>query len=258
MAEISIIACDLAEVLGGALAFHLLLGVPLLWGVAMTALDTLLVLGLKGQKFRHLEAIVLGLIGTIGLSYLVELWLIAPNWPEVARGALPDLEMLSNREPLYLAIGILGATVMPHNLYLHSSIVQTRLIGDDLIAKRRAIGWLGLDSILSLSLALLINAAILILAAAAFHQPGQPGVATIEDAYLLLKPLVGGGMAALLFGVALLASGQSSTFTGTIAGQVILEGFLDLMIPCWLRRLITRALALAPAFIGLALMGEAG
>ena len=256
MAEISIIACDLAEVLGGALAFHLLLGIPLLGGVALTAFDTLIVLGLKGQKFRELEAIILGLIATIGLAYIVELWLIAPNWPDVANGLLPDWRSIGQREPLYLAIGILGATVMPHNLYLHSSIVQTRKVGSDDASKREAIRFLGADTVVSLLLAMGINAAILILAGAAFHAHGHTSVADIGDAYHLLDPIVGVSLAGLLFGIGLLASGQSSTFTGTIAGQIVMEGFLDLFIPCWQRRLITRGLALIPAFLGVALMGE--
>ncbi len=256
MAEISIIACDLAEVLGAALAFHLLIGISLLGGVALTALDTLIVLGLKGQKFRELEAIVLGLVATIGLTYIIELWLIAPNWPEVAQGLLPDWHTIGQREPLYLAIGILGATVMPHNLYLHSSIVQTRQIGLRDEDKSEAIAFLGADTVVSLLLAMLINAAILILAGAAFHAHGFQSVADIGDAYHLLDPLVGGSLAGILFGIGLLASGQNSTFTGTIAGQVVMEGFLDLVIPCWQRRLITRGLALIPAFIGIAVLGE--
>jgi manganese transport protein len=256
MAEISIIACDLAEVLGGALAFHLLLGVPLLAGVAMTALDTVIVLGLQGQRFRQLEAIVLGLVLTIGLSYVAELWLLKPHWPDVARGLLPNLQEVTQREPLYLAIGILGATVMPHNLYLHSSIVQTRRVPKTDEARRGAIGFLGLDTVVSLMLAMLINAAILIAAGAAFHAHGYNDVADIGDAYHLLDPIVGGSVAGLLFGIGLLASGQSATLTGTIAGQVVMEGFLNLYIPCWQRRLITRGLALIPAFVGIALMGE--
>jgi manganese transport protein len=256
MAEISIIACDLAEVLGGALAFHLLLGVPLLAGVALTALDTFIVLGLQGQKFRQLEAIVLGLVATIGLAYVAELWLIKPYWPDVARGLLPDPHSVFQREPLYLAIGILGATVMPHNLYLHSSIVQTRRVAPTEPARREAIAFLGTDTVVSLVLAMLINAAILVVAGAAFHYHGHNDVADIGDAYHLLDPIVGGSIAGILFGVGLLASGQNSTLTGTIAGQVVMEGYLDLYIPCWQRRLITRGVALVPAFIGIAFMGE--
>jgi manganese transport protein len=256
LAELSIVACDLAEVLGGALAFHMLLGVSLLAGIALTAFDTLIVLGLKGQKFRELEAIVLGLVLTIGASYLVELWLIQPVWPDVARGLWGDWRVLGHKDALYLAVGILGATVMPHNLYLHSSIVQTRVVGHGDRAKREAIRFLGLDTVVSLSFAIAINAAILILAGAAFHANGYQTVADIEDAYHLLDPIVGTSLAGALFAIALLASGQNSTFTGTVAGQVILEGFLEIKIPCWQRRLITRSLALVPAFIGVAWLGE--
>ncbi|WP_313512837.1 Nramp family divalent metal transporter [Pseudomonas sp.] len=256
LAELSIVATDLAEVLGAALAFHLLLGVSITTGVLLTAFDTLIVLALQGANFRRLEAIVLGLIATIGACFFVELMLIKPYWPEVAAGLRPSWDVLSGQEPLYLAIGILGATVMPHNLYLHSSVVQTRASGEDLASKRSAVKFARLDTIASLSLALLINAAILILAAAAFHRSGHTDVVEIQDAYHLLDPLVGGALASILFGVALLAAGQSSTFTGTIAGQVVMEGFLQAKIPCWQRRLITRGLALIPALIGVVWLGE--
>ena len=227
LAEISIIATDLAEVLGCALAFHLLLGCSLTFGIALTAFDTLLVLALQNRGFRRLEAIMLVLVATIGACFFVELLLIKPYWPDVARGFTPSLSAIGDAAPLYLAIGILGATVMPHNLYLHTSIVQTRLIGKDLASKQDAVQLARIDTIGSLALALLVNAAILILAAAAFHQTGHTDVVDIQDAYHLLDPLVGGALASVLFGVALLASGQSSTFTGTIAGQVIMEGFLE-------------------------------
>lgn len=256
LAELSIIATDLAEVLGAALAFHLLLGVSITTGVVLTAFDTLIVLALQGANFRRLEAIVLGLITTIGACFFVELVLIKPHWPDVAAGLRPSWDMLSSQEPLYLAIGILGATVMPHNLYLHSSVVQTRVNGDDEASKRSAIRFSRLDTIGSLSLALLVNAAIMILAAAAFHGSGHTEVVEIQDAYHLLDPLVGGALASFLFGFALLAAGQSSTFTGTIAGQVVMEGFLQAKIPCWQRRLITRALALVPALVGVIWLGE--
>jgi manganese transport protein len=239
LAEISIIATDLAEVLGCALAFHLLLGCSLTFGIALTAF-----------------AIMLVLVATIGVCFFVELLLIKPYWPDVAQGFKPSLAAIGEAAPLYLAIGILGATVMPHNLYLHTSIVQTRMIGKDLASKQDAVKLARIDTIGSLALALLVNAAILILAAAAFHQSGHTDVVDIQDAYHLLDPLVGGALASVLFGVALLASGQSSTFTGTIAGQVIMEGYLNLRIPCWQRRLITRGLALIPAFIGVWLMGD--
>jgi manganese transport protein len=256
LAELSILATDLAEVLGAALAFHLLLGVPILGGVVLTAFDTLLVLALQGANFRRLEAIILGLIGTIGACFFVELMLIKPYWPDVAAGLRPSWDVLSHQEPLYLAIGILGATVMPHNLYLHSSVVQTRVRHHEASAKATAIRYARMDTFASLALALLVNAAILILAAAAFHRTGHTDVVEIQDAYHLLDPLVGGTLASLLFGVALLASGQSSTFTGTIAGQVVLEGFLQRSIPCWQRRLITRGMALIPALIGVWWLGD--
>lgn len=256
LAELSIIATDLAEVLGAALAFHLLLGVSLTVGVVLTAFDTLIVLALQGANFRRLEAIVLGLIATIGACFFIELLLVRPHWPEVAAGLRPSWEVLSGQEPLYLAIGILGATVMPHNLYLHSSVVQTRVSGEDEASKRSAIRFARFDTIGSLSLALLVNGAILVLAAAAFHGNGHTEVVEIQDAYHLLDPLVGGALASFLFGFALLAAGQSSTFTGTIAGQVVMEGFLQAKIPCWQRRLITRALALVPAIAGVLWLGE--
>ncbi|MBG7026705.1 Nramp family divalent metal transporter [Pseudomonas aeruginosa] len=256
LAELSIVATDLAEVLGAALAFHLLLGVSITTGVVLTAFDTLIVLALQGANFRRLEAIVLGLIATIGACFFVELVLIKPYWPDVAAGLRPAWDTLGSQEPLYLAIGILGATVMPHNLYLHSSVVQTRVNGDDAASKRSAIRFSRFDTIGSLSLALLVNAAILILAAAAFHGTGHTEVVEIQDAYHLLDPLVGGALASFLFGFALLAAGQSSTFTGTIAGQVVMEGFLRAKIPCWQRRLITRGLALVPALLGVLWLGE--
>ena len=256
LAEISIIATDLAEVLGCALAFHLLLGCSLTVGIALTAFDTLLVLALQGKGLRRLEAIMLALVMTIVACFFVELVLIKPYWPDVFEGFKPSLSAISDTAPLYIAIGIIGATVMPHNLYLHSSIVQTRLTGSDYASKLDAVRLSRIDTIGSLALALLVNAAILILAAAAFHQTGNTDVVEIQDAYRMLDPLVGGAMASVLFGVALLTSGQSSTFTGTIAGQVIMEGYLDLKIPCWQRRLITRGLALVPAFLGVWLMGD--
>ncbi|WP_323165577.1 Nramp family divalent metal transporter [Pseudomonas bubulae] len=256
LAEISIIATDLAEVLGCALAFHLLLGCSLTTGIALTAFDTLLVLALQGRGFRRLEAIMLALVMTIVGCFFVELVLIKPYWPDVFEGFKPSLSAISDAAPLYIAIGIIGATVMPHNLYLHSSIVQTRLTGSDYASKLDAVRLSRIDTIGSLALALLVNAAIMILAATAFHQTGNTDVVEIQDAYRMLDPLVGGAMASILFGVALLASGQSSTFTGTIAGQVIMEGYLNLKIPCWQRRLITRGLALVPAFLGVWLMGD--
>jgi manganese transport protein len=255
LAEISIISCDLAEVLGSALAFKLLFNVSLPVGVALTALDTFIVLGLQGQGFRRVEAIILGLVGTIGICFVVQLFLIGPDWAAVAAGFVPSVHALSSREPLYLAIGILGATIMPHNLYLHSSIVQTRAVSGD-EGKRAAIRLTRIDTIGSLCLALLINAAILIVAASAFHRTGRTDVADISDAYQLLAPIAGTTVAAMAFAIGLFASGQSSTFTGTIAGQVIMDGFLQMKLPCWQRRLITRGLAIIPAFIGVVTMGD--
>ncbi|MEO5736533.1 MAG: Nramp family divalent metal transporter [Variovorax sp.] len=257
-AELAIVACDLAEVLGSALALHLLFGMSIPVGIAITAFDTLLVLGLQGAGFRRVEAIVLGLVATIAGCFVVELALSQPLWSSAAMGFVPSLERLQQPGALYLAIGVVGATVMPHNLYLHSSIVQTRLVAPTDAGRREAIRFCTLDAVISLSLAMLVNAAIMVLAASAFHSNGQREVNDIADAYRLIEPLVGSALAATLFGIALLASGQSSTFTGTIAGQIIMEGFLDLKIPCWQRRLITRGLALVPAFIGVWWLGDAG
>jgi manganese transport protein len=257
-AELAIVACDLAEVLGSALALHLLFGVSIPVGIAITAFDTLLVLGLQGAGFRRVEAIVLGLVVTIAGCFAVELAMSQPNWFGVAMGFVPSFERLQQPGALYLAIGIVGATVMPHNLYLHTSIVQTRLSARTEAGQREAVRFCTLDAIVSLSLALLVNAAIMVLAASAFNSSGHREVSDIGDAYRLIEPIVGSAFAATLFGIALLASGQSSTFTGTIAGQIIMEGFLDLKIPCWQRRLITRGLALVPAFIGVWWFGESG
>ena len=256
MAELAIVACDVAEVLGTALALHLLFGMSLLAGVGIAALDTVIVLGLKGRGFRQVEAIILGLVMTIGVCYAVQLFLIGPDWAAVAKGFVPNGVAVQDPKALLLAIGILGATVMPHNLYLHSSIVQTRRVGSTASARRDAIKLSTIDTLVSLTLALMVNAAILILAATAFHAHGHTEVTEIQDAHHLLDPLVGGSIASILFGVALLAAGQSSTFTGTIAGQVLMEGFLRLKIPCWQRRLATRFLALVPAFLGLLWFGE--
>ena len=257
-AEIAIVACDLAEVLGSALALHLLFGVSVPMGIAITAFDTLLVLGLQGAGFRRVEAIVLGLVLTIAGCFVVELAMSQPNWFGVAMGFVPSLERLQQPGALYLAIGIVGATVMPHNLYLHSSIVQTRRVEPTEPGRREAVRFATLDALVSLTLALLVNAAIMILAASAFNSNGHHEVTDIADAYRLIEPVVGSALAASLFAIALLASGQSSTFTGTIAGQIVMEGFLDLKIPCWQRRLITRGLALVPAFVGVWWLGDAG
>ena len=255
LAELAIVATDVAEVLGGGLAFKLLFGCSLRTGILITALDTVIVLGLKGKGFRRVEAIVLGLVLTIGICFFTELWLIQPDWNEALAGLWPQVSRLHGLEPWYLALGILGATVMPHNLYLHSSIVHTREAGVGEAEVRQSLRFGTMDTVGSLALAFLVNAAILILAAAAFHSHGT-GPVGIDEAYHLLDPLVGGSLGSLLFGIALLAAGQSSTFTGTIAGQVVMEGYLDLKIPCWQRRVITRALALVPAYIGVLCFGE--
>src|SRR5271165_7428756 len=238
--ELAIAACDLAEVLGSAVALKLLFGLPLLLGVILTAFDVLLVLLLQGRGFRLVEAFVVTLIATIGVCFAYEIFFARPLWLEAATGFLPRLEILRNKEMLYIAIGILGATVMPHNLYLHSSIVQTRAFATDTAGKREAIRYATFDSTLALFFALFVNAAILVLGAAAFHTRGLHGVAEIADAYKLLTPVLGASFASTLFACALLASGQNSTLTGTLAGQIVMEGFLDIRLKPWLRRLITR------------------
>jgi manganese transport protein len=256
MAELAIVATDIAEVLGSALALKLLFGLPLLAGIAITAFDMLLVVGLKGRGFREVEAIVLGLVTTIAVCFAIQLALVGPDWSQVLRGFVPHIGIAHDPNAVFIAIGILGATVMPHNLYLHSSIVQTRHVARDEAGKRNAILLATLDTIATLVLALLVNVAILVLAGSAFHATGHRDVTELADAYNLLDPALGVGGASLLFGIALLASGQSSTFTGTIAGQVLMEGFLDLSIPCWQRRLITRAIAVVPAFVAIAWLGD--
>ncbi len=258
LCEIAIVACDLAEVIGAAIALNLLFGIPLVWGVCITALDVLLILMLQNKGFRYLEAFVIALIATIGICFAVELFMAQPAMAEIVRGLVPTTEIVTNPLMLYIAIGILGATVMPHNLYLHSSIVQTRKVLPDAASKREAIRFATLDSTVALLFAFFINAAILILAAAAFHNTGYQDVADIGDAHRLLAPLLGTTLASTLFAVALLASGQSSTLTGTLAGQIVMEGFLDIRLPAWLRRLITRLIAIVPAVIVIAMYGERG
>ena len=255
-AEIAIAACDLAEVLGSAVALKLLFGLPLLAGVLLTGADVLLVLALQGRGFRVLEALVITLILTIGGCFAYEIFFARPLWLEAAHGFLPTAEIFRNREMLYLAIGILGATVMPHNLYLHSSIVQTRAYVLDAPGKREAVRFATLDSTLALGFSLFINAAILVLGAAAFHFHGMTNVADISQAYRLLTPALGASFASVLFAAALLCSGQNSTLTGTLAGQIVMEGFLHLRVRPWLRRLITRSLAIVPAAIVIGVMGE--
>src|SRR6266852_5829190 len=254
--EIAIAACDLAEVLGSAVALKLLFGLPLIAGVLITALDVLIVLALQGRGFRLIEAFVITLIASIALCFAYEIFFAQPIWREAAGGFIPRWEILRNREMLYIAIGILGATVMPHNLYLHSSIVQTRAFATDAPGKREAIRYATFDSTLALGFALFVNAAILILGAAAFHTRGLHDVAEISDAYKLLTPVLGASLASTLFACALLASGQNSTLTGTLAGQIVMEGFLDIRLKPWLRRLITRGIAIIPAALVIGIAGE--
>jgi manganese transport protein len=254
--EIAIAACDLAEVLGSAIALQLLFGLPLLAGVVITALDVLIVLALQGRGFRLIEAFVVTLILTIAACFAYEILIARPIWMEAARGFIPHAVILRNREMLYIAIGILGATVMPHNLYLHSSIVQTRAFGSAFRDKREALHFAYIDSNFALGIALFINAAILVLAAAAFHTRGLHDVAEIASAYKLLSPVLGASLASTIFACALLASGQNSTLTGTLAGQIVMEGFLDIRLKPWLRRLITRAIAIIPAVLVIAIAGE--
>jgi manganese transport protein len=254
--EIAIAACDLAEVLGSAVALKLLFGLPLLAGVLITAMDVLIVLALQGRGFRLVEAFVVTLIASIGACFAYEIFWAHPLWREAVIGFIPRAEILRNREMLYIAIGILGATVMPHNLYLHSSIVQTRAFGASNRDRREAVRYAIFDSTLALGFALFINAAILILGAAAFHTRGLNNVAEIADAYKLLSPVLGASLASTLFACALLASGQNSTLTGTLAGQIVMEGFLNLRIKPWLRRLITRSIAIIPAALVIGIAGE--
>ncbi|MEJ7811158.1 MAG: Nramp family divalent metal transporter [Gemmatimonadaceae bacterium] len=255
--ELAIAACDLAEVIGTAIALNLLFGIPLAWGVAITALDVLIVLYLQNKGFRLLEALVITLVATTGLCFLYEIIASRPDLGGIMRGFVPSTEIISNPAMLYIAMGILGATVMPHNLYLHSSIVQTRQYEQSPEGKREAVKFAFIDSTVALSFALFINAAILIVAAATFHRSGLTGVAEIQDAYKLLTPLLGGG-ASIVFALALLASGQNSTITGTLAGQIVMEGFLNIRIRPWLRRLITRMIAIIPAAIVAILYGASG
>jgi manganese transport protein len=258
LCEIAIAACDLAEVLGAAIALNLLLGLPLIWGVCLTALDVLVVLFLQHRGFRYVEALVVSLIVLIAGSFAVELWLSKPAVGALMLGFVPRTEILRNREMLYIAIGILGATVMPHNLYLHSSIVQTRKYRDTQDSKREAIRFAPIDSSVALMSALFINAAILIMAAATFHGTAYESVADISDAYTLLSPLLGTTLASTLFAVALLCSGQNATLTGTLAGQIVMEGFINLRLRPWLRRLITRLIAIIPAVIVISIYGDRG
>jgi manganese transport protein len=256
--ELAIAACDLAEVIGSAIGLNLLFGIPLPWGIGITALDVLLVLYLQHRGFRLIEAVVLVLITTIACCFLFEIVISRPSWAGIAAGFVPRRTVLTDRTELYIAMGILGATVMPHNLYLHSSIVQTRAYEETTPGRRMAVRFAFLDSTIALTLALAINAAILVVAAATFHVSGHAEVAEIQQAYRLLTPLLGVGGASTVFALALLASGQNSTLTGTLAGQIVMEGFLNIRIRPWLRRLITRGIAIVPAALTAIFFGESG
>ena len=258
LCEIAIIACDLAEVIGTAIALQLLFGLPLVVGIGLTAFDTILILFLQSRGFRYLEAFIITLILIVGGCFAVELALVAPSIEALLRGYIPDPQIVTDPGMLYIAIGILGATVMPHNLYLHSAIVKTRDTGEDTAAKRETIKFATIDSTIALMFALFINSAILIMAAATFHQHGMTEVAEIQEAHRLLTPLLGTALASVLFALALLASGQNSTITATLAGQIVMEGFLDLRLPPWLRRIITRLIALTPALLVAIYFGAAG
>jgi manganese transport protein len=258
LCEIAIAACDLAEVIGAAIALNLLFGLPLIWGVSLTALDVLLILFLQHRGFRYVEALVVALIVAIAGSFAIQIVLARPDTGALVAGFIPQTSIVTNPEMLYIALGILGATVMPHNLYLHSSIVQTRRYSDTLASKREAIRFATLDSSIALMSALFINAAILIVSAAVFHGTAHESVADIGDAHQLLSPLLGTSAAGILFAVALLCSGQNATLTGTLAGQIVMEGFVNIRLRPWLRRLITRLVAIVPAVIVVSLYGERG
>ncbi|WP_461566955.1 Nramp family divalent metal transporter [Synechococcus sp.] len=256
LAEVGIIACDLAELVGSAIALQLLFGLPLLWGVGLTAADTLLLLALQRFGIRRLEALVIALVALVGGCFAVEMFLLQPDWGQVGQGFLPQAASLRDGQQLFLAAGILGATVMPHNLYLHSSLVQTRRWIGGVRAQARALAFSTWDTLIALSLAFLINVSILVLAAGSFYGRMPQPVTDLSEAYRLLTPMLGTSLASVLFGVALLAAGQSSTLTATMAGQVVMEGFLNLRLPDWKRRLLTRGLALIPALATVLLLGE--
>jgi manganese transport protein len=256
LCELAIAACDLAEIVGMAIGLKLLFGIPLLAGCIITGFDVLIVLYLQNKGFRYLEALIVALIVAIVLCFFIEIYIARPSLLGVLAGLTPSPQILTNPDMLYVSIGILGATVMPHNLYLHSSIVQTRQIAPEPAAKREAIRFATIDSTVALLGATLANAAILIVAAAVFHFSGHQDVADIQTAYRLLTPLLGVGLASTLFAVGLIAAGQNSTLTGTLAGQVVMEGFLRLRMRPWLRRLLTRAIAIVPAVIVIGFYGE--
>lgn len=249
LAELAVCATDLAEIIGTAIALNLLFGLPLLIGVVVTVADVLLILMLQARGFRYMEALIVSLMLVIGSCLGYEIFLSQPDWALVAAGFVPSTELVTNPAMLYIAIGILGATVMPHNLYLHSALVQTRDFDASAVGRVEAIRYATIDSTLALLIALLINAAILIVAAAAFHTHGHTEVTEIQDAHRMLTPLLGAGAASVLFAIALLASGQNSTITGTLTGQIVMEGFLDIRLPAWARRLLTRLIAVVPAVL---------
>jgi manganese transport protein len=258
LAEIAICATDLAEVIGTAIGLNLLFGIPLEIGVVITALDVFLVLYLQNKGFRKVEALIIALLGVIALCFLIQIVMADPQWGAVLRGFAPTTDIVTNPDMLYLALGIIGATVMPHNLYLHSGIVQTRDFGDTVEEKRSAIRYSTLDSTIALTFALAINASILILAAASFHTTGHTNVEDLGEAHTLLNPLLGSTLAPTLFAIALLCCGLNSTVTATMAGQIVMEGFLDIRLKPWLRRLITRLLAIVPAAVVTVLYGSSG
>jgi len=258
LCEIAIAACDLAEVIGSAIALNLLFGIPLTWGIVITGIDVFIILLLQSRGFRWIEAFVAGLIFVIFACFGYEIIASKPDLFPMLKGLVPTAQIVFDPSMLYIAIGILGATVMPHNLYLHSSIVQTRNYERNREGKKMAIKFATIDSSISLFLAFFVNAAILIVAAATFHHTGYQDVADIYDAHELLAPLLGTSLASIFFAVALLASGQNSTLTGTLAGQIVMEGFLNIKLKPWLRRLITRLIAIVPALIVAILYGEKG
>jgi manganese transport protein len=258
LAEIAICATDLAEVIGTAIGLNLLFGIPLEIGVLITACDVFLILWLQNLGFRWIEAFIISLLGVIAVCFAIQIALADPEWGAVIRGFAPTTEIVTNPEMLYLALGILGATVMPHNLYLHSGVVQTRRFGDSVPEKREAINLATVDSTIALMFALLINASILILAASTFHKRGQTDVAELEQVHSFLAPLLGSAIAPTLFGIALLCCGLNSTVTATLSGQIVMEGFLDIRLPPWARRLVTRAIAIVPAAIVTIWYGEKG
>jgi manganese transport protein len=258
LCEIAIAACDLAEVIGSAIALNLLFGLPMMWGVCLTSFDVLLVLYMQQFRFRYVEALVVMLILGIAGSFGIQLWMARPDLVGVLAGFVPSTEIVRNPAMLYIAVGILGATVMPHNLYLHSSIIQTRMYQDSAAGRKEAVRFATIDSTVALMFALFLNGAILVMAAATFHGKGYDHVADISDAYQLLSPLLGAPLASTLFAIALLFAGQNATLTGTLAGQIVMEGFLNIRLRPWLRRLITRLIAIVPALITVYIYGDRG